>query len=164
MVIRIGDYVQARADDRGTTVIIEGHCTKALQGRYYLANKYGVLYSCMEADVISVTPFADRRDPYVFAFEVPFHRDIYMRVPGKLPGTVLVVEQTGREVCCCEYTEPLFYERVWCYPTLLQAILETQKYVTGALDEPEGWERSVTPELGIRRRNSEGKIVVEPLT
>lgn len=163
MQIRIGDHVQARADDRGTTVIIEGIVTKALRGRFFLANQFGVLYSCYEGDVIKVTPFANQRDPYIFAFEVPFHRDIYLRVPGKRPGTVLAVEQMGHEVALCEYTEPMFYARQWSYSTLLQAILETQKYVTGSADEPEGWLRSVTAEEGIRRRTHDGEIVYETL-
>lgn len=48
-----------------------------------------------------------------FAFDVPEHSMMILKVPGKRPGTVLVVERQLFNIKVSEYTEPLYCPRQW---------------------------------------------------
>lgn len=98
-------------------------------------------------------------------FDVPLHDLMLLRLPGKRPGTVLTVEMMAYTVRICEYTEPLSYERFWCYSAYAQddahghellardaqgavlaacaAIEAVCAYLVSDQEEPAGWIKAV---------------------
>lgn len=86
-----------------------------------------------------------------FAFDVPAHNLMLARCPGKQPNTVLTIEVQIFTVRICEYTEPIFYERFWCFEDAEAAVSALARYMEDeAADEPVGWKRAGDRQ-GIRR-------------
>lgn len=82
-------------------------------------------------------------DTATFAFVVPEHAMMLVRVPGKVAGTVLTLERMVYTVRICEYTDPYSVGRSWCYETWIEAALHLGMYLgDDAADEPGGWIRA----------------------
>lgn len=77
-----------------------------------------------------------------FPFDVPIHDNMAMRIPGKLPLTVLCIERQIYTWRISEYTEPLSYGRHWCYESFSEAIAALAGFVSEPGTEPEGWIRA----------------------
>jgi hypothetical protein len=77
------------------------------------------------------------------AFEVPVHDTMYLRVPGKIPNTVLTVEKMLYSWRLCEYSDPLFIARAWWYEELGEALQALSQFVaTPGAVEAGGWLRA----------------------
>lgn len=88
-----------------------------------------------------------------YPFEVADHRLMYFMLPGKVPGTVLTIEQQIYTVRINQYTEPRFIECFWCYHNEIEARIALAFYIASdEYDEPRGWERAVSIDGGIRRK------------
>lgn len=99
--------------------------------------------------------------PVGLPFIVPIHDLMLARCAGKVPGTVLTVEQMVYTVRICEYTEPLSYGRHWCYADMEQAVIALARYLADDdAAEPTGWVKAVTP-AGVRRH---GQPEIEVVT
>jgi hypothetical protein len=77
-----------------------------------------------------------------FPFEVPLHDRMALRVPGKLPQTVLCIEQQIYTWRISEYTEPISYGRHWCYESFEEALIAVAAFVSEPGNEPDGWIRA----------------------
>ena len=77
-----------------------------------------------------------------FPFEVPPHNTMAMRVPGKLPQTVLTIERMLYSWRLCEYTEPLFIGRAWWYESFEDALRALADFVSLPGNEAQGWLRA----------------------
>lgn len=75
-------------------------------------------------------------------FEVPTHDSMALRIPGKLPLTVLTVEALLFSWRICEYTEPLFFARAWWYESFDAALAALGEFTTTPGPEPGGWIRA----------------------
>lgn len=84
-------------------------------------------------------------------FVVPSNWTILDRRAGKDSETVWTVEMGIFNATIREYTEPLSWERQWCYPDWVQASLALEAY----LDDPE----AVAPVGWIRHINAAGLIL-----
>lgn len=90
-----------------------------------------------------------------FAFVVEPHEYMFACIPGKVPGTVLTIEAQIYTWRICEYTEPLFIGRSWCYENLGVALGALMNYVTVEVaTEPQGWKRAIDFENGYRIRRA----------
>lgn len=73
-------------------------------------------------------------------FDVPIHDRMAVRVPGKLPNTVVTLEQMAFTWRICEYTERISYDRFWCYSDNWAAALALGAWMLDEqATEPTGW-------------------------
>src|SRR4051812_48852218 len=76
-------------------------------------------------------------------FDVPLHDRMALRIPGKMPQTVLCIEQMIYTWRISEYTDPLSYGRHWCYETFEDALAAVVLFVSTPGNEPDGWIRAI---------------------
>lgn len=88
-----------------------------------------------------------------FPFEVEKHDRMLLRVCGKVPDTVLCVEQQIYTWRVSEYTEPISYGRFWCFDNVGDALEGLLGYLANEeATEPDGWKRAIDFEGGYRVR------------
>jgi len=95
-------------------------------------------------------------------FQVPTHDRMIVRICGKVPDTVLCIEQQIYTYRISEYTEPISYGRFWCFETLSKAWLGLAIYLGNHdVTEPMGWTRAIDFVDGYRvRKLIDGEILV----
>lgn len=77
------------------------------------------------------------------SFEVPLHEHMALRIPGKMPLTVLTIERMIFSWRICEYTDPLFIGRAWWYDSFEEALTAVADFMSSPAGEPDnGWLRA----------------------
>ena len=75
-------------------------------------------------------------------FDVPWHEMMVLRVPGKMPLTVLTIERMLYSWRLCEYSEPLYIARSWWYESQDEAITALATFLSSPGNEPQDWIRA----------------------